>query len=98
MKVEIEFTHQNGRLIKGPGRRPPLRGNLGMFVRFGKSGSYSVAELRSAVPVQPALAELRDAHLYCIGGDGFQLRGLECVMRDGVEHFVLQGWLVTVRP
>lgn len=46
--------------------------------------------------MEPPLAELREVSLYCIGGEGFHLRGLERVMRDGVECYVLQGWLVTI--
>jgi hypothetical protein len=42
------------------------------------------------------LAELREVSFYCIGGEGFHLRGLERVMHEGAECDVLQGWLVTV--
>lgn len=97
MQVEIAFTHEDGKLIKGHGRRAPIRGSLGTWIRYGNSGHYAVAELRGNNPVQPPLAELRDVKLYAIGNDGFHLRGLECVKRDGVECYVLQGWLVNVK-
>ena len=96
MHVTVEFTHVRGQKAQRGRGMPPLSGPLTTFVRSGASGLHLVAQIRHADPVKPALAELHDVKLYAIAPAGMHLRGLELLTVDGVDTYVLQGWLVRI--
>ncbi len=96
MQVTVEFTHIRGQKVQRGGGLPPLTGPITTFVRPGPSGVHLVAQIRHTDPVKPPLAELHDVRLYAIAPSGMHLRGLELLKVDGVDTYVLQGWLVSI--
>ena len=96
MQVTVEFTHRRGQKVQRGKGLPPLSGPLATFVRPASSGVHLVAQILQVDPVKPPLAELHDVRLYAIAPAGMHLRGLELLKVDGVDTYVLQGWLVSI--
>lgn len=70
-------------------------GQLGSHMLMQNTGSHQVVKLCSVNVMDKPMAELYDARLYCIGADGFQIRGYERISTHDGDAWVLQGWLVT---